>query len=262
MYHNDSEDQLLTKEEEAIYGIYLRRALIRDKPNPDRIGCPAHELLRDVVYRKRMNDTEAFDRVVDHLVECSPCARDTLMYAELYKCDRGRRRVRFAALGVAAAVVLSIGVWQFWRTQPRQEFAAKPPAVSAHLPVEAIVADAGKPEIKQPAPPALRFEDVTIEVPSTWRGPVGDEHPIILPRGHLRLEVRLPLGSPDGDYRLRILDASKTARMTLRGTARTTGGITRFKATIDTSHLSPGKYKLSVLQPHLDEWFEYLLEVK
>src|SRR3974377_1764779 len=92
MYDNDSEDQLLTKEEEAKYGIYLRRALIRDKPNPDRIGCPDRALAWDVVYRKRMNDTETFDRVLDHLVECSPCARDTLMYAELYKCERGRRR--------------------------------------------------------------------------------------------------------------------------------------------------------------------------
>jgi hypothetical protein len=48
----------------------------------------------------------------------------------------------------------------------------------------------------------------------------------------------------------------------MASTARTVDGITGLKIALDTSNVSPGDYKLSVLEPSLDEWADYPLTLK
>jgi len=48
----------------------------------------------------------------------------------------------------------------------------------------------------------------------------------------------------------------------IEATANTENVVTRLKVALDTSDLSPGKYMLSVLEPHLDDWVDYPLTVK
>jgi hypothetical protein len=123
-----------------------------------------------------------------------------------------------------------------------------------------MVADADNLEPKPPQ--VAKFEPVTIELPTRWRGPANTEKPIILPRMKMQLGIRLPIGSPDGKYKLRIVDRSGKVHKTTEGIARTLNGNTNIKSPLDTSSLSRGKYSLSILEPGLDEWADYSLALR
>ena len=86
------EGPFLTKDEEERLGESLRKALISDKPNPSREGCPDPKTLRDLAFHKRIGNPEVFERITAHMAECSACVRDALGYAEEYKEVRKRRR--------------------------------------------------------------------------------------------------------------------------------------------------------------------------
>jgi hypothetical protein len=254
-----TDDRLLTRKEEALLGSILRRNLIHANPNPARIGCPGRKTLRDLAFHRRVVAAETFAKITEHVFGCSPCVQDVLVYAEEYSHETKKRRRRLAALGIAAAVVLSVAVWQFSRLKPEPEIATKSPAGTPRSPAQPAVADAGN----QPIPePASRFQSVTIELPTNWRGAPGSEQPIIIPRGRLQLDVRLPIGSPEGTYKLRISDPAGKVRKSLDGSARTNNGITSIKVALDTSSLISGKYTLKLLESGLDEWSDYPVTVK
>jgi len=78
----------------------------------------------------------------------------------------------------------------------------------------------------------------------------------------LELEIRFPIGSSEARYKLRILDKSGKVRTNAEGTARTDNGITSLKVALGTSDLSPGRYRLGILEPGIDEWAEYPIGVK
>ena len=113
------EGQFLTDDEERRLGESLRKALISDKPNPNREGCPDPKTLRDLAFHKRIGNPEVFERITAHMAECSACVRDALGYAEEYKEVRKRRRTSRAALLLAAAVVVAVGSWAVWSLQQR-----------------------------------------------------------------------------------------------------------------------------------------------
>jgi hypothetical protein len=259
MRTDGTDDRFLTRKEEALLGSILRTNLIHANPNPDRIGCPGRNTLRDLAFHKRGVDAETFARITEHVFGCSPCVQDALVYAEEYSHERKKRRTRLAAVGIAAAVVLSVAVWQFSRLKPEPEIVAKSPAVTPRSPAEAAVADVGNQPIPEPAP---RFESVTIELPTSWRGVASTDQSLVIPRGRLQLEVRLPIGSPEGTYKLRITDPAGKVRKSLEGTARTNNGITSIKVALDTSSLSSGQYTLKLLESGLDEWSDYPVTVK
>lgn len=261
MQIDESKDRILTKKEEELFGNSLRKALIHGRPNPGRIGCPDRKIIRDLAFHKRMGDTATFERVADHMFDCSPCVQDVLVYAEEYQQERKKRRWRLAVLGLAAAVLLSISIWQFDRLLPKQEVAAKSPILPARPPAESVVADAGNRRNDQPL--LARFQAVAIELPTSWRGAVSNGNEIVLPRGLLQLEVRLPIGSSEGTYKLRISDGAGKVRTTSQGIARTNSGtVTSLDLPLDTSAFASGKYTLGVLEPGLDEWVEYSIRVK
>ena len=254
-----TDDPVLTRKEEALLGSILRRNLIHANPNPDRIGCPGRTTLRDLAFHRRAVDAETFGRITEHVFGCSPCVQDALVYAEEYSHERKKRRTRLAAAGIAAAVVLSVAVWQFGWLHPKPEIAERSPAVTPPSPAEPAVADASNQPIPEPAP---RFESVTIELPTSWRGAAGTEQPLVIPRGRLQLEVRLPIGSPEGTYKLRISESAGKVRKTWKELPAPNNGITSIKVALDTSSLFPGKYTLSLLEPGLDEWSDYPVTVK
>ena len=164
-------------------------------------------------------------------------------------------------MGLAASVLLSISIWQFDRLLPKEKVAAKSPILPARPPAESVVANAGNRQNGQPL--LARFQAVAIELPTSWRGAVRNENEIVLPRGLLQLEVRLPIASSEGKYKLRISDAAGKVRTTIQGIARTgSGAVTSLEVPLDTSVFPSGQYTLGVLEPGLDEWIEYSIRVK
>jgi len=181
-----------------------------------------------------------------------------LGYAEEYKEHKKQRRAVSLALALVAVVVLSVALWAVWRMRPLQPIIAKTPDVPTQSSPPPVVADAGNP--KQSGIPQV--QSVMIVLPLSWRGTAPTERPLIIPRGHLQLEIHLPIGSPEGTYKLRIADKSGKVQKTVEGTSQAANGITRLKATLDTSDLSPGNYRINVLEPGTDEWVGYPITVK
>ena len=70
-----------------------------------------------------------------------------------------------------------------------------------------------------------------------------------------------PIGSPEGEYQLRLIDESGNVQKTGEGIARIVNGITGLKFTLDTSNLFPGDFVLSILEPGMDEWNDYRVDL-
>lgn len=90
-------------EEKRILDI-LGRALLRDFPNPERIGCLDPALLKGIASHKVPLDQA--DRWLDHLTSCSPCYRDFVEFHEGF-----RRRRLLILVAVVASVLLAVAVW-------------------------------------------------------------------------------------------------------------------------------------------------------
>src|SRR5919109_3472868 len=73
----------------------------RANPNPDRIGCPSHDVLVALARRERPMGDPAYG----HLAECSPCYLE--MRALKEGADLRRRRVMLWA--AAAALIVATG---------------------------------------------------------------------------------------------------------------------------------------------------------
>jgi len=260
MRTNDAGNRFLTRDEEERLGESVRKVLIADKPNPNREGCPHPIIIRDLAFHKKIGTPETFEQVTAHMAECSACVRDALAYAEEYKERKKRRRTASMAFAVAATILIVIALWAVWRIHPTVEIVDKSRNAPDRPPAESVATTAGSQQNNSSA--VLKFEPVTINLPSRWRGAATPSSPIILPRAPLQLEIRLPLGSPEGTYKLRITDPSGKIRTTLAAPARTTNGLTSLKATLDTSSLPLGNYTLSILEPNLDEWANYALSIQ
>jgi hypothetical protein len=254
---NGEDDKILTKEEERLLRDSLRKALVSAHPNPNRAGCPDPKTIRDLAFHKPLGNPALFEEIMNHVAGCSPCVRDALGYGEQYKAERRKRRNSVIAFSLAAALAVTFATWVIWQLQhqPRnEEIVGDAPPI--HSPTPSVTTGAEKP------PEIAQYEAVTIELPPRWRGGTASEPPLILPRGRLLLEIRLPPGSPEGMYKLRILDRAGKVRKSAESNARSISNVPHIRIAFDISVLSPGDYSLSVLEPGLDEWFDYELKLR
>jgi hypothetical protein len=66
-------EEELDKDEARILDL-LARGLLREFPNPQRVGCPGTVVLRGIAFRKlRLAEVHEW---LDHLSSCSPCYRE------------------------------------------------------------------------------------------------------------------------------------------------------------------------------------------
>jgi hypothetical protein len=107
----DGGDDFLTKDDERRFGEGLRRVLLSDNPNPERIGCPDPKSLRDIAFHKRIRNPRFVQEVTNHIARCSPCVRDSLAYAEEYKEHRRKQRANRLLAAVGAVLVLVALLW-------------------------------------------------------------------------------------------------------------------------------------------------------
>lgn len=254
MRAQSAESWFLTKSDEDRFAEGLRKTLISDYPNPSREGCPDPKTIHALAFHKRIADPESFERITNHMAECSACVRDALGSAEEYKTIINRRR----AVSLAVALVLTAALWTMWHTQsPDPPMAKSPDIPNDSTPA---IADAAARITEPPVIPKLT--PVVIALPLSWRGATTTERPIILPRGHLQLEIRLPIGSPPGTYELRISDTSGKVQKTAESTTSSVGGLALLQITLDTIDLIPGSHNLQVLEPGAAEWATYSTTIR
>src|SRR5215471_11921248 len=82
----------------------MRWGLLRDFPNPQRIGCPGADILKRITSHE-MPFSEA-EKWLDHLGSCGPCYADFKRFREALEWRR-RRMLLVAAAGILVAAAVT-----------------------------------------------------------------------------------------------------------------------------------------------------------
>jgi hypothetical protein len=200
-------------------------------PNPDRVGCPHHDVLAALAKRERPIGDPGYE----HIVNCSPCYREfrSLQQANAVASSRiAQTRTRWL---VAAAVVLAtVGTWVLFM----QERAVDEP--------EAV--QVARETTQLPTELDLRKYTVARSEQRPGTQPV-----LELPRGRLDLTILLPVGSEPGGYEVQILDSDLRSRASASGSADIRNYITTLRTSLDINELPAGSYQLAVRRQG-EEW--------
>lgn len=201
----------------------LGRGLLKDFPNPERIGCPGADVLKKIASHD-MPLSEA-EKWFDHFGSCSPCYADFKRFAEMHEWRRRRTLLAVAAGAVLAATVAS---WAVLHNRNQSLFA------------QTAVLD-------------LRDR-------SPARGTVVDpsEQPLELTHTIKNLKILLPLGSREGSYDVRVVTPLGGEVAQSSGTAKLSEHVNSLQVALTLDSLRPGKYTLQVRRPE-SEWVSYPL---
>jgi hypothetical protein len=192
----------------------------RGNPNPDRIGCPPHDVLVALARRERPIGDPAYD----HLSECSPCYLEVRALKQAADSQR-RRLITWAAAATLLLATGSAGWFLLNRGSGLEPIAT---------------------EIR----PQLDLRPYALMRGET---PQGDRPPLVLPRARLLLTLLLPTGSEPGSYEVEIRDASATVKASAQGDADLRNQVTTLDVVMDLGALSPGAYQIAVRR-HGEDW--------
>jgi hypothetical protein len=206
----------------------LGRGLLREFPNPDRVGCPRSGIVRDIAFYKL--PLEQAEPWLDHLSSCSPCYRDFCGFRDAYQ---SRRRTTFLAIAVSVLIVGLVGSWTFIQKQKRNRLA-------------------------QTALLDLRDRSVTrgIEPGSEL---IPGEHPLEVSRRVTYLNFYLPKDSREGLYEVRILKPSGEPLLATSGVAKLDGGIMSLQVVVRLARARPDLYVLQVRRSGLERNYSLLI---
>lgn len=201
-------------------------------PNPERVGCPGHDVLAALARRERAIGDPGYE----HIVNCSPCYREfrALQQAATGDLRRRAKQLRLWPVAAAAAVVIAVGVW-FGVSSQRARIA----------PEEIATADR-----TADLPTQLDLREYTVSRSEA----AGAKRPVVdLPRGRLDLTIFLPVGSESGAYEVQVLDAELRSRASARGSAEIRNYVTTLRTALDIHDLNAGSYQLAVRREG-EEW--------
>lgn len=204
----------------------LGRGLLRDFPNPERVGCPAPEVLKGIAsHRVPLAEAEKW---LDHLGSCSPCYRD---FTQFERIQEFRKKSVLLAIAASILVCASIGGWVFVRWHNNSQ--------------------------------SVQTATVDLRDYSVARGaaPNPSLPPVELNRKASSLTILLPVGSAAGAYEIRIVTRSGNPVLEENGTAEFENGITRLHVAARLQSLSPGSYVLQIRSAGL-EWNSYPLVLR
>lgn len=227
-----AEESLTPDQERAMLDLF-EQASLNDYPNPERIGCPGADFLKQLARDHR--SITLSDQRLDHVVHCSPCFREFVAFRDQIKRRSVTRRALFAGGGSLAAAF-------------------------------AVLITIRRPHPEPPTNSEATVIDIDLRPFSPTRGaasaPSPSPHQIDLPRTRLRLRITLPFGSPEGDYEVQILRADSAATgLKASGTAQLKDGDTRFEVKMDLSGLPPAQYQLGVRRIPFD-WLPVPVDVR
>jgi hypothetical protein len=165
---------------------------------------------------------------LDHLGSCSPCYSDFSRFEAAY---RSRRTRTLLAIAASILIVVSLTVW-------------------------ALLVKQKEPLGTQTAVLDLRNRSVAR---GTEQNP--SEPPLEIERKVSHLKIYLPLGSSDGEYRMRISGPKERILFATKGVAKLQQGITSLSVDINWASASPGLYTLQI-QKADSGWTPYPLRVR
>ena len=208
----------------------LQEHVLKNFPNPERIGCPSHRILEAFVEEPSKVTMEQLNEL--HIMQCAECTRE-LMELRLLRGERRlkpnshgpnrpSRGLQHAMIAAAACVIFAAGI-AIWGNHPsRFESTDKSEVVSFAV-------------------------DLSTEAPSRGISDDDRSHPkIILPRNKLHLRLTLPYFSPGGQYTV-VMAKAQTIQSTLvssTGVAGSSGAHTEVQVILDLRQLPAGSYYL------------------
>lgn len=198
----------------------LQEAVLRHYPNPERIGCPGSEVLKQVAREQQPYESPHWE----HIQHCSPCYKEFLDFRRAFKRQQATaRRLKWA--GAIAAMLLIALIPLVWRSQN-------------------VVKD-------NPPVAILNLENTSV----TRGGSAQPENIQHLPRRSGPYEIYLPLGSEPGTYEVEFRrqedDSAPIAKFT--GSAVIRGGTTVLRITADLTQIPAATY-LFAYRPNGGEW--------
>jgi hypothetical protein len=216
---------------------FARPYLSEAFPNPRREGCPSPEALR--AFAEHPTRSEA--SLTSHLSVCSPCFSAYLACLERarFRIQRVRRVQRIKITATATILFLLscfllISSHRHPLTASHTDVGLGQPLSSLQLPGTAIpvpvLIDLGKAS-------AIRG------APDVERSPAP---PVIPSSASVNLILKLPLGSEDRNYSIR-LNSHGSAVWRFRTKSRFKHGQTLLHAPADFSRVPPGRYELAVV---------------
>jgi hypothetical protein len=227
-------DDSLTPEQERAIRELFEQASLNDYPNPERIGCPGDNFLKQLV--RDRNSIKLADERLKHVVHCSPCFREFVAFRDQPQRKTPTRRTIFTGAGaIAAAVAIGIAV----QRRPHPGPATNTGAHVIDIDLRQFAGTRGVDSAPAPTPPQID-----------------------LPRTRLDLRIILPFASPEGQYEVQILRADDSATgLKAAGIAHIDNGITRLEVKLDLSGLPPSRYQLGVRRIPFD-WLPVPVDVR
>ena len=221
----------------------LGRSLLKDFPNPDRIGCPGPEVLKRIAsHEMKLSDAEKW---LDHLTSCSPCYRDFFHFQTVYRSRRTRTLVAIAATIVMVACLAG------WAVFLRQK------ATLALTPQETPVPRQEEPLVTQTAVLDLRDRS-----PQRGAEPGSALPPLEMARNVSHLEIYLPLGSDEGLYDVRVTTRQSEPLLVATGKAKLEQGLASIGVDVTPSTIRSGRYILKIRKNGASEWSSFPLVVQ
>jgi hypothetical protein len=194
----------------------------RAHPNPDRIGCPSHDVLLALARRERPMGDPGYG----HLAECSPCYLEVRALNDAADVTR-RRMLVWAA---AAALIVGTGSAAWFLTTREDGVASGGTQLRAELDLR---------------PYAITRGETQRDLP-----------PLVLPRAGLMLTLLLPTGSEPGPYEVQVRDSNATIRASARGNAELRNYVSTLDVAVGLAELPPGRYALAVRRDG-NEWQQF-----
>lgn len=204
----------------------LEEAILRDYPNPERIGCPGTDALKRIAFE---DVPPTSDPAWQHTIRCAPCYTEFLQLRADYKARRQKARAykRYAVGGLAASVLICL-VWIFgWTTTTRR-------SLDEYRDLSQVRTLRGEGESSEPK--------------------------LTFPAADLHLTFKLPVGSREGAYEIFVIpQGGSKAVASATGNAVLLNGDDVLRLKLDLSSLAPGMYQLDFRR---DGWDWMLLNCR
>jgi hypothetical protein len=204
----------------------LGRGLLKEFPNPGRVGCPGSDVLRKIASHE-MPLREA-EKWLDHLTSCSPCYSD---FSQFQAAHQRRRTQRL--LAIAASILIAIGIAGWVLFQKHNE---------------SLVAQTTVLDLRNRSVPR-----------GTEPNPV--EPPLIVNLAAVHWNIFLPFGSDAGPYDIRLLAGSGELLVSTKADAKLTDGVAEIQISVDLSSRSPGQCVLQLTRNGAPE-SSYIVELR